>query len=207
MADPEDDTQLNVVDDTVISSGNPLEDTVVGVPDDATIVGTTSPDDTSVNLDATIVSAEDTIISVAENTSLGVDEDTSVTNVITEIPVSATEVNAPVSTSAYLVDTHGGMYSLDLPVIFGRMPVAPRSASAGVRLVVVSSPTGVVSGTHARVEAVGSTVVVTDLHSSNGTRVQMASRPEMLLGPGESVTVSTGAKIDIGDGNRLEVLS
>jgi hypothetical protein len=207
MADPDDDTQLKAVDDTVISSVNPLEDTVIGVPDDATIVGTTSPDDTSVELDATIVSAEDTVISVAENTSLSVDEDTTTTKVISEIPVSATEVNPPVSSSAYLVDIHGGMYSLNLPVIFGRMPAAPRSASAGVRLVVVSSPTGVVSGTHAKVEAVGATVVVTDLHSSNGTRVQMTGQPEMLLGPGESVTVGTGAKIDIGDGNRLEVLS
>jgi hypothetical protein len=207
MADPDDDTQLNVVDDTVISSVNPLEDTVIDVPDDATIVGTTSLDDTSVELDATIVSAEDTVISVAEHTSIGVDEDTSITHVISEIPVSATEAKAPVTTSAYLVDAQGGMYSLDIPVIFGRMPAAPRSASAGVRLVVVSSPTGVVSGTHARVEAVGATVVVTDLHSSNGTRVQMPGHPEMLLGPGESVTVGTGAKIDIGDGNRLEVLS
>lgn len=207
MADPDDDTQLNVVDDTVISSVNPLEDTVIDVPDDATIVKTTSPDDTSVELDATIVSAQDTVISVAEHTSIGVDEDNSITTVISEIPILATEVNAPVSTSAYLVDVQGGMYSLDLPVIFGRMPAAPRSASAGVRLIVVSSPTGIVSGTHARVEAVGTTVVVTDLKSSNGTRIQMPGKPEMLLGPGESVTVSVGAKIDIGDGNRLEVLS
>jgi hypothetical protein len=207
MADPDDDTQLNAGDDTIISSVSPLEDTIIGAPEDATIVGVSPQEDTAVELDATVVSDEDTIISVAEHTSIGVKEDSTTTNVITEIPVSANEASATVSTSCYLADIHGGMYSLDQPVVFGRMPTAPRSAAQSVRLVVVASPTGVVSGTHVRVEAVGSTVVVTDLHSSNGTRIQMTGRPEMLLGPGESVTVGTGAKIDIGDGNRLEVLS
>ena len=52
----------------------------------------------------------------------------------------------------------------------------------------------------------GDVVVVTDLRSTNGTRVINPGQPTVLLAPGDSMALGVGAIIDLGDGNRLEVL-
>jgi hypothetical protein len=52
----------------------------------------------------------------------------------------------------------------------------------------------------------GTTVVVTDLRSTNGTIVLVpGSTPRKLL-QGESVVVSPGTLVDIGDENILQIL-
>ena len=91
-------------------------------------------------------------------------------------------------------------------MIFGRLPAVPVRSEQSVTLAVLSSPDGIVSSTHARLEMQGEVVVVTDLRSTNGTRIIIPSKSTVLLAPGDSMALSVGAIVDLGDGNRIEVL-
>ncbi|NEN07400.1 FHA domain-containing protein [Diaminobutyricibacter tongyongensis] len=95
---------------------------------------------------------------------------------------------------------------LDLPVLIGRSPRPPR-VFAGVepRLIEVESRQQQVSSTHVQLEQVGDTVVVTDLRSTNGTLVSSREGLQSRLKPGESIVVLPGARVDIGDGNIIEI--
>jgi hypothetical protein len=95
---------------------------------------------------------------------------------------------------------------LDLPVLIGRSPRPPRVA-AGVapRLIEVPSRDQQVSSTHVQLEQVGDTVVVTDMRSTNGTFVSSREGLQNRLKPGESIVVLPGARVDIGDGNIIEI--
>ena len=96
---------------------------------------------------------------------------------------------------------------LDKPARVGRDPQSSR-ISTGVlpRLVHVSSPSHEVSGTHVEVRQVGSSVIVTDLRSTNGSVVMQPGSIPRKLRQGESVVVSPGALVDIGDENILQIL-
>jgi pSer/pThr/pTyr-binding forkhead associated (FHA) protein len=97
---------------------------------------------------------------------------------------------------------------LDAVAYIGRKPSAPRVVTGGVpRLVRVQSPTQQVSSTHLELRQVGSTVVVRDLNSTNGTRIAVPGHALRTLRQGESVVVSVGTLIDIGDRNVLEIVA
>lgn len=220
MSDPEEHTQLTPSDDTIIRPPEVIDDTVISVDIDSTIVESIQVENTSLVSDSTVVESDDTVISsddtvLPSNTtdaygtligslmdtsgSISLDEDVLVEEV-------STPQQRPGVEAIKLRHTTGTKYSLESPIVFGRMPKAPRSATEHVQLVVLASPEGQVSSTHARVEQVGSLVVVTDLGSTNGTRIRIPGREERLLGPGDSLTLPVNATIDLGDGNRLEVL-
>lgn len=94
---------------------------------------------------------------------------------------------------------------LDRPVIVGRAPGAARFPD-GVdprRLVVPKDRRGI-SSTHARIEQVGDSLVVTDLGSTNGVAVHWASGATRRLRPGESCVALPDASIDLGDGIVIE---
>ena len=96
---------------------------------------------------------------------------------------------------------------LDAIAYIGRRPSAPRVVRGGrSRLVRVQSRTKEVSSTHLELRQLGSTVVVQDLTSTNGTRIGVPGLPLRRLRPGESVVVTVGTLIDIGDGNVIEIL-
>jgi hypothetical protein len=96
---------------------------------------------------------------------------------------------------------------LNRPIVFGRSPGLPRIGRGDMPLLVtVDSPDAAVSSTHLRIEQQGSSVVVTDLRSTNGTIVRPAQGPRRLLRPGEAVVVLVGTTIDIGDGNIIEIM-
>lgn len=94
---------------------------------------------------------------------------------------------------------------LDRPVIVGRAPAASRVPSGADprRLVVPPDRVGV-SSTHARIEQLGHTLVVSDLGSTNGLHVHWASGPPRRLRPGESCAVLPDSAVDLGDGIVLE---
>ena len=97
--------------------------------------------------------------------------------------------------------------ALDGPVFIGRRPIPPRiPLGAPPHLVTVSSPHREVSGTHIEVMQQGSSVVVTDLKSTNATLVLVPGAAPLKLRQGESVVVTPGTVVDIGDGNRIEIL-
>ena len=97
--------------------------------------------------------------------------------------------------------------ALDRPARIGRRPSSPRIlVGVAPRLVRVVSPHSEVSATHLELRQTGTTVVVTDLRSTNGTVVLLPGSPPRKLRQGESVVVSPGTLVDIGDDNILQIL-
>ena len=96
---------------------------------------------------------------------------------------------------------------LDAAARVGRAPTPPRIPHRRPpRLIRVASPTGEVSSTHLEVAQQGTSVVVTDLRSTNGSVVSVPGRPPRALRQGESMTVTPGTLVDIGDGIVIEIL-
>ena len=221
MSTPDDNTRINVNDDTVIGA-DASDDTIITVPIDETVVGSVEIIDDStvigdvVPSEETVITSDDTVIPETTdeyNTLIGSLMDTSLglSGLIEEVEESSGDVGdtAPqqeLISRFRLRHINGTKYELTKPLIMGRLPAAPLRGDRGVNLVVLASPDGVVSSTHARVEVLGDVVVVTDLRSTNGTRVINPGQPTVLLAPGDSMALGVGAIIDLGDGNRLEVL-
>jgi hypothetical protein len=96
---------------------------------------------------------------------------------------------------------------LDKVAYIGRKPSAPRVLLDGVpRLIQVLSPLNEVSGTHLEVRQRGANVIITDLHSTNGSVINIPGRSPRKLCRGESLVVTAGTLVDIGDGNLVEIL-
>jgi hypothetical protein len=112
----------------------------------------------------------------------------------------------PPAPTLYLELSTGGREQLDQPLIIGRAPSASRVPGGKVpRLVSMNTPNQDISRTHAQITAEGGTVVVTDLHSSNGTMVTLPGKSAQKLRPGEPSAVIVGTIIDLGDGATLTV--
>lgn len=118
--------------------------------------------------------------------------------------VSAEPANMP--QYAYALELPGGArQQLDAPVVLGRAPsVSNVPASVLPHLVTLAGDD--ISRTHVRIAVEGDAVVVTDLHSSNGTIVEVPGRAPQQLRGGEPVPVITGTVIDLGSGITLRVL-
>jgi hypothetical protein len=107
----------------------------------------------------------------------------------------------------FRVGPTGASEPLTGAVYVGRAPRSPRiTTGAAPRLVTVPSPKGEVSGTHLEIRQLGASVVVTDLRSTNGSVVAVPGIAPHTLRPGESMVVSPGTLVDIGDGNVVEIL-
>lgn len=97
--------------------------------------------------------------------------------------------------------------ALDRPARIGRNPSPPRvPQSVRPRLVRVPSPSQEVSSTHLELRQEGATVLVTDLRSTNGAVVSIPGASARRMRPGESVAVTAGTVVDLGDGNLVEIL-
>ena len=97
---------------------------------------------------------------------------------------------------------------LTAPVLIGRRPMPPRVAGlAGPEpeLVTVDSPRSVVSGTHLELRLEGARLVATDLRSTNGTTVRSTAGVRRMRA-GESLVVTPGSSIDLGDDTIIEIL-
>jgi hypothetical protein len=101
----------------------------------------------------------------------------------------------------------GEDWRLDTVYYVGRRPSTPRGVVNGLpRLVTVPSATSAVSGTHIELRQEGDSVVVTDLGSTNGTTVLSPNGKKERMRRGASLTVIPGTRVDIGDGNIIEIL-
>jgi pSer/pThr/pTyr-binding forkhead associated (FHA) protein len=101
----------------------------------------------------------------------------------------------------------GTIVFLDRAAYIGRNPSRPRVLRDGLpRLVQVPSVSREVSSTHLEIRQRGASVVVTDLRSTNGTIVNIPGGTPTKLRQGESMVVTPGTLIDIGDGNLVEIL-
>lgn len=103
------------------------------------------------------------------------------------------------------VNTNQGEFADILTaVVVGRSPDASHGPQ-GSYLMRVPSPGNDISRSHLRVSTKDWNIVVTDLHSTNGTTVKPPGEPEFELRDGRSVTVEIGTILDLGDGVALRI--
>lgn len=96
---------------------------------------------------------------------------------------------------------NGSTAEVDRAILVGRAPSAQRSNARSPRLMTVPSPGHDISRTHLEVAPEGWTIVVTDLHSTNGTiLVRPGGVDRQPLPAGESVPVELGSVVELGDG-------
>ncbi|TXK17285.1 hypothetical protein [Homoserinibacter sp. GY 40078] len=102
----------------------------------------------------------------------------------------------------------GAPVELDRPIHIGRRPTGARVPQpVPPRLLEVESPAGGISATHLELRELGGTVVATDMRTLNGSEVRVPGSPVRALGRGESVVVTPGTRIDLGEGVVIEVLT
>ncbi|WP_349899387.1 FHA domain-containing protein [Parafrigoribacterium soli] len=95
----------------------------------------------------------------------------------------------------------GSRESLAQPVLVGRAPSAGKVSGARMpRLLTVSGTDQDISRNHVQFAVEGGTVVVTDLHSRNGTMAILPGRSPQQLRQGEPTSVIVGTVIDLGGG-------
>lgn len=97
---------------------------------------------------------------------------------------------------------------LDVPVVIGRRPGAPRPTEHPIpRRLVIPADRADVSARHARIELVGASLVVSDLGSTNGVVVHWSTGSSLRLRPTESCAVLPDAIIVLGDGVEIEFVA
>jgi hypothetical protein len=102
---------------------------------------------------------------------------------------------------AVLRASDGSTAEVDRPVLIGRAPSGNRPGSRAPRLMTVPSPNHDISRTHLEVAPEDWQIVVTDLHSTNGTiLVRPGAVDRQQLAPGEPVHVQLGSVMELGDG-------
>jgi len=97
----------------------------------------------------------------------------------------------------------GDVLTLDRDIVLGRNPPADSTGANGEdrpHVVRLPSADGVISRTHLRVTLTGWHVLVTDLNSTNGTRVTMPGRDPEQLPPGVPVPIRPGTVVALAEG-------
>ncbi len=112
----------------------------------------------------------------------------------------------PPAARMFLALSSGTREPLTQPILVGRSPsVSQVSGGQMPRLLTVGTPDQDISRTHVRFVLEGGTVVVTDLHSRNGTLVVLPGKEPQKLRAGEPTSVITGTVVDLGGGVTLTV--
>ena len=108
---------------------------------------------------------------------------------------------APPAPSVSLVLADGSREPLGQPILVGRSPsVSQVSGGKMPKLIIVGGADQDISRTHVRFALEGGTVVVTDLHSRNGTSIAMPGKDPQKLRAGEPTSVIVGTVVDLGGG-------
>jgi len=129
------------------------------------------------------------------------------------LPTQAMPIVAPPAAAAALawgmrVRGTTTVVPLDVPVIIGRRPGAPRPTEhPAPRRVVIPADRADVSARHARIEQLGESLVVSDLGSTNGVVVHWSTGATLRLRPAESCAVLPDAFIVLGDGVEIEFVA
>jgi len=119
---------------------------------------------------------------------------------------SATESPADAPTVALHLPG-GAREPLAGEVVLGRSPSVSRASGTALpRLVTIGAGDPDISRSHVRIGLEGGTVVVTDLHSRNGTSVVQPGRAPVKLRAGEPTPVLVGTVVDLGGGCEITVV-
>lgn len=106
----------------------------------------------------------------------------------------------------YLLLPNGVREPLGQPIVVGRAPGVNKVSGGQIpRLVSLGGADQDISRNHVRITVEGDTVVVTDLHSRNGTVIVLPGKPPQKLRGGESTSVIVGTVVDLGGGVTLSV--
>jgi hypothetical protein len=92
----------------------------------------------------------------------------------------------------------GGQAELDGPVIIGRSPSSSKVSGGDIPQLVSLSGVQDISRNHVQFTVEGDTVVVTDLHSRNGTSITLPGKSPQSLRAGEPAVVLAGTVVDLG---------
>lgn len=104
-----------------------------------------------------------------------------------------------------LVFSTGQREALTGSVIVGRSPSASKVSAGSIPRLVAIPDDPDLSRSHARVDLSGDSAVVTDLHSVNGTSIQLPGQAPQRLRAGVPSTVLAGTVIDLGGGLTITV--
>jgi hypothetical protein len=101
----------------------------------------------------------------------------------------------------------GALEPIGHDVVLGRAPsVSQVSGGRLPRLITIGAGDPDISRSHVRIAVEGDTVVITDLHSRNGTHVVAPGRPPVKLRAGEPTPVLAGTVVDLGGGWTVQVV-
>lgn len=113
---------------------------------------------------------------------------------------------SPAPPRYHVVLSDGRREDLLGPVIVGRAPNAAAVRTLrGARPLTLTGAEGDISRSHVAISVEGDTVVVTDLHSRNGTLVVLPGKSPQKLRAGEPTTVVAGTVVDLGSGATVTV--
>ncbi|MFF2390515.1 FHA domain-containing protein [Agromyces sp. NPDC058104] len=124
-------------------------------------------------------------------------------------PAAPQPASAPATTSSgvRVRMPDGSFEPLGHEIVLGRSPsVSKVSGGRLPRLVTIGQGDPDISRSHVRLALEGGTVVVTDLHSRNGTLVVAPGRAPVKLRAGEPTPVLIGTVVDLGGGWTIQVV-
>ncbi|ANJ26696.1 FHA domain-containing protein [Agromyces aureus] len=194
---------------------DPVPDAIDDAIDDATVV---SPVGASTGAEQTIVPGNDadggdhdgmTVVGVdvqrlrAERDARRAEQ----TTVPDALPARATSAPADAPRLSLRMPD-GSLEPVTHEVLLGRAPsVSQVSGGRLPRVVAIGAGDQDISRTHVRVTVEGDTVVITDLHSRNGTHVAQPGKPPVRLRAGEPTPVLVGTVVDLGGGWTIQVVA
>ena len=119
-------------------------------------------------------------------------------------PASSASAPKPDAPQALvLVMPNGAREALTQPILIGRSPTVGKVSGAIPRPVPLAGDD--ISRNHAQFTLEGGTVVVTDLHSRNGTSIVLPGKPPQKLRAGEPTSIIVGTIVDFGGGLLITV--
>jgi hypothetical protein len=116
----------------------------------------------------------------------------------------ASSAAAPPAPPRFVLDiSNGTTEPVAGPVLFGRSPSVAKVSSGQVPRLVSITGDQDISRNHAQFVLEGDTVVVTDLHSRNGTSIVLPGHAPQILRPGEPTPIISGTVVDLGGGTTM----
>jgi hypothetical protein len=127
-----------------------------------------------------------------------------------EAAADALAPSAPVvaaETQASIRMPDGTLEAIGHEVVLGRAPSVSKVSGGRIpRLITIGLGDPDISRSHVRLALEGDTVVITDLHSRNGTHVVAPGKAPVKLRSGEPTPVLTGTVVDLGGGWTIQVV-
>lgn len=115
--------------------------------------------------------------------------------------VASADASDVAAVNYHLRMPNGSVEALTTIVIIGRAPSVSKVSGGKVpRLLSLGNSDQDISRNHVQLELVGDTVVVTDLHSRNGTLVALPGQSPQRLRAGEPTAIVSGSVVDLGGG-------